>query len=142
MLSWQSFVAEHGGPGVGPRRPSSRHVLAQTARRAGHQISTPRAHHGAARDVLNADMYGGSNMETNVPASNTDLDHARNRLSQLRDETRLKIHLAGMDLKEEWRNLETGTEDAITDATAAARDKVVEALKALEGFVGKLKTSR
>jgi hypothetical protein len=52
----------------------------------------------------------------------------------LRDEVRVKLHLAGMDAKEEWRKLEphlTDVERAACDFTEATRTAVTEAVKRL-----------
>ncbi len=55
----------------------------------------------------------------------------------LRDEVRLKLHLAGMDVKEEWRQLEPELADIeraannLTEATRTAASDVVKRLSKL-----------
>ena len=57
-------------------------------------------------------------------------------LKTLRDEVRLKIHLAGLDDKDRWSKLEPKLETAVgkaagevTDASRAVVDEAVHALK-------------
>ena len=52
----------------------------------------------------------------------------------LRDEVRLKLHLAGMDAKEEWRSLEphlTDIERAASELTETTRKAIADAVKRL-----------
>ena len=52
----------------------------------------------------------------------------------LRDEVRVKLHLAGMDVKEEWRKLEprlADVERAADDFTEATRKSVSDVVKRL-----------
>jgi len=59
----------------------------------------------------------------------------------LRDEVRLKLHLAGMDAKDEWRKLEprlaevekAGTE--FTEATCKAASELVQRLSKLRSSI-------
>jgi uncharacterized protein (DUF111 family) len=58
-------------------------------------------------------------------------------LKTLRDEVRLKVHLAGMDLKREWDDLEPHLEDvqkAARETTHASHAAVKEALKKVQKF--------
>ncbi|MCC6336275.1 MAG: hypothetical protein IT380_20100 [Myxococcales bacterium] len=55
-----------------------------------------------------------------------DLEALKLELRALRDEINLKVHLAGMDLKDEWARLEPQAEKAFKELSAttyeAARD--------------------
>jgi len=59
------------------------------------------------------------------------------RMRALRDEIRLKIHLAGMDARDEWRKLEPKIEEVeraahhLTEATRAAASDAVKRLSNL-----------
>lgn len=59
-------------------------------------------------------------------------------LQTLRDEIRVKIHLAGLDAKDTWKELETQLVDASMSAgnlaTEATRTAVDEAVKKLRKF--------
>jgi hypothetical protein len=50
-------------------------------------------------------------------------------LSQLRDEIRVDLHLAGMDAKSEWNRLEPRLEAAIQRATRDVSDATETAIK-------------
>jgi hypothetical protein len=55
-------------------------------------------------------------------------------LRTLRDEVRVKLHLAGMDAKDEWRKLEPTLEQAertASEFTEATRTALAEAIKRL-----------
>jgi hypothetical protein len=64
-------------------------------------------------------------------------------LQTLRDEVRLKIHLAGLDAKDRWNKLEpkleTAVEKATGEVTEASRAVVDEAVTALKEFRASLK---
>ena len=66
-----------------------------------------------------------------------DIEKSVNDLKKLRDEIRLKIHLAGMDVKTEWQKLEPEIAEAersarvLTDATRATLAKTVKRLARL-----------
>ncbi len=52
----------------------------------------------------------------------------------LRDEVRVKLHLAGMDAKDEWRKLEPKLEEverAASEATEATRTAIADAVRRL-----------
>jgi uncharacterized protein YhaN len=59
------------------------------------------------------------------------------QMQALRDEVRLKLHLAGMDAKDEWRKLEPQLADVeraagnLTDVTRHAVEDAVKRLKKL-----------
>ena len=62
-------------------------------------------------------------------------------LQMLRDEVRVRLHLASMDLKDQWKKLEPHLEDVekkaenVTEASRAMlNDAVKEAVKKLEKF--------
>ena len=71
-------------------------------------------------------------------------------LTQLKDELRVKAHLAGMDAKDEWKKLEPRVEELEGKARAAvgkaahevahgtrdALDDVIEAMRKLRGKLG------
>jgi hypothetical protein len=57
------------------------------------------------------------------------------RLQTLRDEVRVRLHLAGMDLKDQWNKLEPHLEEVEKKAEEVsddARTAVAEAVKKLE----------
>jgi hypothetical protein len=60
------------------------------------------------------------------------------RLQTLRDEVRVRLHLASMDAKTEWRKIEDehllGVEKAASDVTEASRDLVGKAISKVEAF--------
>jgi hypothetical protein len=58
-------------------------------------------------------------------------------LGTIRDEVRVKIHLAGMEAKDQWNKLEPrldAVERAAHDASEASRTAVTEAVKVLKDF--------
>jgi len=60
----------------------------------------------------------------------------------LRDEVKMKLHLAGMDAKEEWRKLEphlTEVERAADELTEATRTAASEAVKRLSNLRASIK---
>ncbi len=65
-----------------------------------------------------------------------ELDKNLKQLQGLAEEVRLKAHLAKMDVKERWRELEprvtAAVEQAAKSATDASRAAVGEAIQALE----------
>jgi hypothetical protein len=59
------------------------------------------------------------------------------RLHTLRDEVRLRLHLASMEAKDEWNRLEphlAGAEKAAGLATETSRELVAKALERLAAF--------
>ncbi len=58
-------------------------------------------------------------------------------LQTLRDEVRVKLHLAGRDLKDQWGKLEphlAEVEKAAKNLSEASHDAVADAVKRLEKF--------
>jgi hypothetical protein len=63
------------------------------------------------------------------------------RLQGLRDEVRVRLHLAGMELKDEWAKLEPyllDIEKKALDATTSTRDALTHGLERLEMLRKKL----
>ncbi|MCA2981469.1 MAG: hypothetical protein INH41_20430 [Myxococcaceae bacterium] len=56
----------------------------------------------------------------------------------LRDEVRLKVHLAGMDLQTEWQKLEPRAELLLREATTATTGAVQDVKARLEAFKRRL----
>lgn len=63
-----------------------------------------------------------------------DLKAFQQDVRALRDEVRLKLHLAGMDLKQEWEKLEPQIDRAINSAAQASTEAVAELKKRLTEF--------
>lgn len=64
-----------------------------------------------------------------------ELEKGRTRLQTLRDEVRVRLHLAGMDLKDQWNKLEPHLEEVekkAEEASDEARTLLSEAVKKLE----------
>ena len=58
-------------------------------------------------------------------------------LQTLRDEVRVKLHLANMDLKDQWNKLDpylADVEKKAEEATEASRNLIRDAVKKLEQF--------
>jgi dsDNA-specific endonuclease/ATPase MutS2 len=71
----------------------------------------------------------------------TELQESLARLQTLRDEVRVKLHLAGMDAKDEWQKLEAhiaNVENAAQEFSEAAHARIVELLKKIEKFSSSL----
>src|SRR5882724_9106927 len=65
----------------------------------------------------------------------TELKKGLGRLQTLRDEVRVKIHLASMNIKEQWKKLEPRIEEvekAAQDISETSRTALNDALKRLE----------
>src|SRR6266542_4334946 len=63
-------------------------------------------------------------------------------LRTLRDEVRVRLHLTGMELKEQWNKLEpyvADVEKAAGNVSEASRAKVAEAVKKLQEFRASLR---
>lgn len=63
-----------------------------------------------------------------------DVQHAITKLQGLRDEIRLKLHLASLDIKQQWDTLDPQVaeiEKLSHDATDAAKEKVHELVEKL-----------
>ncbi len=68
------------------------------------------------------------------PDIKQDLKAFQHDVRALRDEVRLKLHLAGMDLKEEWETLEPQIERAINSAAHVSSDAVADLKHRLSEF--------
>jgi hypothetical protein len=71
-----------------------------------------------------------------------ELEKGVTRLQALRDEVRVRLHLAGMDLKDQWKKLEPHLDEVEKKASEAsddARTMLSEAMKRLEKFRASLK---
>ena len=70
-----------------------------------------------------------------------ELEKSVSLLKTLRDEARVKLHLAGMDAKKKWNELEPhldAVEDAAKHATEASRTAVVKGVESLKAFLASL----
>lgn len=60
------------------------------------------------------------------------------RLQTLRDEVRVRLHLASMDAKSEWTKIENehllGVEKVASEATEASRELLDKAIQKVEAF--------
>ena len=72
----------------------------------------------------------------------TELTKTVNLLRTLRDETKVKIHLAGMDLKSAWNELQPKLQDARLDAERAAEHASEATLEAVKATAKKLRRDR
>ena len=76
------------------------------------------------------------------PEKTTDLKHDLKAFQQdvraLRDEVRLKLHLAGMDLKQEWEKLEPQLDRVMNSAAQMSSEAVADVKKRLSDFRRKL----
>ena len=71
-----------------------------------------------------------------------DLQQGLSSLQTLRDEIRVRVHLAGLEAKDKWRELEghlLGVEDAAKDAAEGSRERITDALEKLRSFRASLK---
>lgn len=71
----------------------------------------------------------------------TEIEKSLGLLQTLRDELRVKLHLAGMDVKDEWNKLEPKLEEiekSAENASEASLRSVTEAIKKLEKLLGSL----
>lgn len=67
-----------------------------------------------------------------------DLKVFKRDVRALRDEVRLKLHLASMDLKQEWENLEPQLDRAINSAAIVSGEVVADLKKRLLEFKKRL----
>lgn len=63
-----------------------------------------------------------------------DLKAFQRDVRALRDEVRLKLHLAGMDLKDEWQRLEPQLERALHSAALVSGEALADLRKRLQEF--------
>ena len=64
-----------------------------------------------------------------------EITKSREILLQLRDEIRVKVHLAGMDIKDAWATLNADADRVSQETSVAARDALhglIEQFKALK----------
>jgi hypothetical protein len=67
----------------------------------------------------------------------TELKKSLSQLQTLRDEVRVRLHLASMDLKDQWNKLEphlADVEKKAADASEASKSLINDAMKRLEKF--------
>jgi lipid II:glycine glycyltransferase (peptidoglycan interpeptide bridge formation enzyme) len=69
----------------------------------------------------------------------TEMQRTVNLLRTLRDETKVKIHLANMDLKKTWDELQPKLAEAEQNAARAAGQASEATLEAMKSTVQKLK---
>jgi hypothetical protein len=62
------------------------------------------------------------------------------KLRTLRDEIRVRVHLAGMDVKDAWQTLNAEAERASRAASEASHAAVAEVLQKLREFSDSLRT--
>jgi uncharacterized protein YhaN len=74
----------------------------------------------------------------------TDLKHDLKAFQQdvraLRDEVRLKLHLAGMDLKSEWESLEPQLDRVMNNAAQVSSEAVADLKRRITEFRKRLTT--
>jgi hypothetical protein len=73
-----------------------------------------------------------------------DIEKSLNLLRALRDEVRVQLHLASMDAKGRWGDLEPRIDTVLQsahEATESSRETVTEALKLIRDFLASLKKS-
>jgi hypothetical protein len=81
-------------------------------------------------------------MNTTGNELKSELKKGLSQLQTLRDEVRVRLHLANMDLKDQWNKLEPhllDVEKKAADASEASRTMLHDALKKLEKFSASLK---
>ena len=59
----------------------------------------------------------------------------------MRDEVKLKLHLAGMDLKKEWESLEPQLDKVVSSAAVVSGELVGDLKKRLQEFKTRLSRS-
>lgn len=78
------------------------------------------------------------------PQKTNDLRHDLKAFQQdvraLRDEVRLKLHLAGMDLKSEWENLEPQLDRVMNSAAQVSSEAVADLKRRISEFRKRLTT--
>jgi hypothetical protein len=81
-------------------------------------------------------------MDVSSDALKKDLREGLTALQTLRDEIRVRLHLAGMEAKTTWGELENHlltVEDAAKEASASSRTRLNDALEKLRQFRASLK---
>ena len=80
-------------------------------------------------------------MNVDTESLKKEVEAGMTRLQGLRDEVRVRLHLAGMELKDEWNKLEPyllDIEKKALDATSSTRDALSHGLARLEALRKKL----
>ena len=77
-------------------------------------------------------------MQTEKNDLRQDLKAFQHDVRALRDEVQLKLHLAGMDLKQEWEKLEPQLDRAINSAVQVSGEAVTELRRKLSEFRNRL----
>ncbi len=79
-------------------------------------------------------------MQTNTTTQDvkSDLETALGRLRTLRDEARVRVHLAGLDIRDAWSKLEPKIEDAEREAGQRATDALVKTVQTLTRAVDEM----
>ncbi|HEY4012861.1 MAG TPA: hypothetical protein VGM06_05970 [Polyangiaceae bacterium] len=73
-----------------------------------------------------------------------ELDKTVAHLQALREEARLKVHLAGLEAKERWNKLEPEldkVQDAAKETTEAAKQAATKGLNSIKEFLASVKDS-
>lgn len=63
-----------------------------------------------------------------------ELDDTRALLRTLRDEIRVKLHLAGMEAQQTWKKLDSESEKLVREVGKASRETIDAAVLALRRF--------
>jgi hypothetical protein len=82
-------------------------------------------------------FVGGKHMGDTTNELKMELKKSLSDLQTLRDEVRVRLHLASMDLKDQWNKLEpylADVEQKASDVSEASRTLIGEAVKRLEKF--------
>lgn len=74
------------------------------------------------------------NPQTHQPDLKKDLKQFRQDVRAIRDELKLKAHLATMDLKDEWAKLEPQLERAMSSAGIISSEMLADLRRRLEEF--------
>ncbi|MBX3226312.1 MAG: hypothetical protein KIT84_42985 [Labilithrix sp.] len=79
----------------------------------------------------------------NTETIKADVEKNIEKLAGLRDEVKVKLHLASLDAKQEWDDKiaphVVNAEAAAKEITDASRAKLQEAIQKVEAFLGKLR---
>jgi hypothetical protein len=81
-------------------------------------------------------------MNATINDVKNEISNGLERLQTLRDEARVKLHLAGMDAKDRWNEIEPYLADVERSASQindASRAAIKQAIERVEGFLGSLK---
>jgi hypothetical protein len=81
-------------------------------------------------------------MNPNTTELKEELKKTLSNLQRLRDEIRVRVHLAGMDAKDQWNKLEPRILDVEREIDEAAEDVTSATRSALNDVIGKLQHLR